>query len=348
MFFSVPLYFSNDYINFIVNLNSKNTNYKIKRVYNSLDYNNSESSKFEFDRLSLHKAKNFQELYVHSSILKKNDIEFVYAMNSVAPVSNGAFERNIPTMETFLNKLLSVGISTVLVSNQMLADYITAVFPNIKIIISTMMQVDSIKKAQYINSEFHPKAVIPSTDLNKDFIFIESFKKLLPSVELELTANEGCIFCCPLKNLCYSIKGLEENEIAYPKELCKKMVSNELFSSITKNRIIYPWEINVFENLGVNSINIANISQPIEVSMEQIETYMIGSIDSEKIMNKPLSSITSFFKKYIDIPLSTIKENIPSVDFYFKEKPKCKSVCGLDCTNCINLSEKLKSACSVI
>ena len=348
MFFSVPMYFSDEYLNFLVNLNNSNVKYKIKRVSNSLCFNDFESSKFEFDRLDLNKAKDFQELYSYNLILKRNNIEFVYAMNSIAPVSNGAFEKSIPAIQTFLSKLLSVGISTVLVSNQMLADYITGVFPDIKIIISPMMQIDSIEKAQYLTNEFHPKTITPSTDLNKDFIFIESFKKLLPNIELELIANEGCLYCCPLKNLCYSSAGIEENEIIFPKELCEKMVNNELFSSITKNRIIYPWEINVFESLGVDSISLANRNQPIEVLIEQLETYIIGSTDSEKLMNKSLNSITPFFKKYIDIPLSTIKESIPSADFYLKEKPKCKSVCGLDCTYCTDVSEKLKNKCNTI
>ncbi len=66
---------------------------------------------------------------------------------------------------------------------------------------STMMDIRSINQAKYVSENLRISNIIPASDLNKDFAFIESFKKLLPGVGLELMADEGCIFCCPTKNI---------------------------------------------------------------------------------------------------------------------------------------------------
>lgn len=343
MYFTVPFYFSDEYINFLVTLNNKNTKYKIKRVYNSLNYNCPSSSKYECDKLSFNRTNSFEELSSFNQILQKENIDFVYAMNSVAPISNGTFQNMIPQIEEFLNKLLSIGINKLLISSQMLADYIKSIYSDINIIISPMMQTDSIKKAQILNNEFRPVCIAPSTDLNKDFNFIESFKSLLPNTELELMANEGCLFCCPIKNFCYSFMGIENKEIVFPKKMCRNLIEKDIYNVIAKNKIIYPWELADYEKAGVDYIKLVGRNNPINSTMEQIETYAIGSTSSEEIQKKSLSSITSFFNDYIDIPLDTLKEFLPSIEFFLGERPKCRSICDLDCTSCSELADNLKA-----
>lgn len=367
MFFSVPFFFKDEYIDFIVNLNNQDTKYKIKRAYNSLTYWSSEDySGFEYFKSvnntdSRLNKSTFNDLEKYVSRLQKENIEFIYAMNIATPFSSEKFESMIPRLNNFITRLQSIGVNHISVASQMLVDHINSNFPDMNIGISTMMHVDSIGKAKYLKELFNNiEYLIPCVDINKDFDFIRAFKTLLPDVNLELMANEGCLFCCPTKNLHYTIFGMKRDDVThnggkafiFPNSICGKITNNTTFLQVMLSKSIFPWEVSDYEKFGVDSLKLVGRDNAYDLTTKQIETYMIGSTNPDKILNKYLLDVVPFISTMACksashtlinyLTLSYFKKYAPSDEFFIKSRPNCRTSCQATCNYCYKLADDLE------
>lgn len=366
MFFSVPFYFKDAFIDFLVTQNSKDTRYKIKRVYNSLSYWSTEDySGFEYFKSynssdpKLNKTT-FDDLKKYVERLKRENIEYIYAMNIATPYSTSKFNELIPRLDNFINKLRGIGIKHISVANQMLANHISKYHPDMYIGISTMLHTDSIEKARLFDQLFsNIDYMIPSVDINKDFEFLRTFKKILPNLNLELMANEGCLFCCPTKNLHYVTFGMtRENQGCkltkkYPNVVCSKITNEDTFLQVAISKTIFPWEIPTYEEFGLSSIKLVGRDNAYDLTTKQIETYMTGSTDPEKIMDKYLVDVVPFISTRGQVgashtvinylTLRQFRENMPTNDYFMKTKPNCRTACQNSCNYCYNQARKLET-----
>lgn len=185
LFFTVPFVFDESFVAFLSELNGKDTKYKIRRVYNSLSVTAVGKSGFEHGKAvppNSSAVEIVSDLKPYVEALKKENIDFVYTMNSVATVPKIEFQKRLPRTHRILQELQECGVKYITIGNQMLSEYVKSVFPDFIVGASTMMDVTSVTKAAYLAEYLNIKYVIPSTDLNKDFDFIESFRALLPDV----------------------------------------------------------------------------------------------------------------------------------------------------------------------
>lgn len=366
MFFSVPFYFKDAFIDFLVTQNNKDTRYKIKRVYNSLSYWSTEDySGFEYFKSfnntdpKLNKTT-FDDLKKYVDRLRKENIEYIYAMNIATPYSSNKFNELIPRLDNFINRLREIGIKYISVANQMLADHINRTHPDMNIGISTMLHTDSIEKARLFKQLFsNIEYMIPCIDINKDFEFLRTFNKMLPNVSLELMANEGCLFSCPTKNLHYVTFGMtRENQgitvtKKYPSSVCNRITNEDAFLQVVIGKTIFPWEIPTYEELGLSSIKLVGRDNAYDLTTKQIETYMTGSTDPEKIMDKYLVDVVPFISTRGQVGASHIvinyitlrqfREYLPSNDYFIKVKPNCRTGCEAQCNYCYNQARKLEA-----
>ncbi|RJE47903.1 phage tail protein [Dehalobacter sp. MCB1] len=352
MVFSVPLLFDFDYIKQLSNLNSKNTKYKIHSAYNSLPYTSYAKSGFEHGR-----SVNFQEnskiltledLRPYIQELDKNNIEFIYLMNSISTISLYDFESNIPQFKQFVSHLADIGVRSITVGSQLLADFLKEEFNGLSVNASTMMDIRSITQAKYVVENLGISNIIPASDLNKDFAFIESFKKLFPETGLELMADEACIYGCPTKNIHYTLFGRQENIHRcspvfreFPKFICDRITGCNPAIQMVLNRIIYPWELTELEKAGANSIKLVGRDHPKPELLNKIRAYMIGATDKEYALNEFYNTYNSrfmntAFSQYGTLRMNKVIEYMPDINHFIKNKPQCSSQCGAACDYCFH------------
>lgn len=372
LYFAVPLFFNDEYIDFILDLNQRVSKNRIFHVYNSLPIGASGGSGFEhgrsFNRESKQKGENFNSLETIAPYIQRVQREglvFSYNLNNFATKSGSQFQQMIPRIQTFLSQLLELNVHHISVANQMLAGFIKDNFPQFKVTASTIMDVTSITKARGLIDMFNLKGIVPSTDLNKDFDFIDGFAQLFPNVSLVLMADEGCIFGCPTKNIHYSIFGAMNQGPCmpilqqFPKNICAAITRVNPALQITKNKLIYPWDIPLLEKHGVTAIKLVGRDQEMHRVMDKIAAYVLGQEDPEFALNQPYHVYNTRFApftpppgspapvrqgqpyQYGDILMKDLINYLPQIDYCEKTRTNCRSACELKCHYCYTLADKI-------
>jgi len=361
LYYSVPLLFDYGYIQELIRLNSQDkAKYKIRSVYNSLPVTSYAKSGHEHGRsVNLQedsgKIRTLEDLRPYIKELSDNGLTFIYLMNNISTVSLYDFESNIPQLKQFVEHLADIGVRSITVGSQLLADFLKEEFSGLAVNASTMMDIRSINQAKYASENLGISNIIPTSDLNKDFAFIESFKKLLPDVGLELMADEGCIFCCPTKNIHYALFGKQENIHKcsplfreFPKFICDQITFKSPAIQMVLNRIIYPWEIPDYEKMGVNSIKLVGRDHPKPELINKIKAYMFGATDPEYALNEFYNTYNSRFMNKVFHPYGTLKmkeifESLPKLDYFMDNKPQCAAQCGVACKYCFHKAEQIEN-----
>ncbi|TCX48925.1 U32 family peptidase [Dehalobacter sp. 14DCB1] len=358
MYFSVPLLYDYGYIHELAKLNDQNTKYKVRSVYNSLPSSSYAKSGFEHGRSvnvqeDSNKIKTLADLKPYIEKLTENGIAFVYTMNNISTVSLYDFELQIVQLKEFVNHLADIGVRSITVGSQLLADFFKEEFRDLSVNASTMMDIRSITQAEYVVENLGISNIIPASDLNKDFTFIESFKKSFQNTTLELMADEGCIFACPTKNIHYSLFGRQENIHKcspifreFPKFICDDITQKNPALQMSLNRIIFPWELKYYEERGVNIIKLVGRDHPKPELLNKICAYMIGATDIEYGLNEFYNTynsrfLNSKFHIYGTTKMYEIMGYMPNLEFFIEHKPQCSSQCGSVCKYCYGCADKI-------
>lgn len=125
------------------------------------------------------------------------------------------------------------GLSSITVSDFLLAKYIKEKFPAIKIECSSVAYVDSVQKAKMWDDIGVDMLVIPP-DYNKNLPLISAIKKSLKHAEIKLLANQDCIPSCPMRQFHNTIQS-HGNDGAMYLETCSRYMKEHpwLFYSST-------------------------------------------------------------------------------------------------------------------
>lgn len=111
-------------------------------------------------------------------------------------------------------------LSSITVSDFLLAKYMKEKLPSIKIECSSVAYVDSVQKAKMWDDIGVDIIVIPP-DCNKNLSLISSMKKTLKHAELKLLVNQDCIPFCPMRQFHNTIQ-THGNDGAMYLETCSR------------------------------------------------------------------------------------------------------------------------------
>jgi hypothetical protein len=107
-------------------------------------------------------------------------------------VTQGEYEQSMPLLEKYHNELNSV-----IVTNDELAQWIRADFPQYRIDASVIKNINNLKKLHKA-LKIYDEVVLPMTS-NEDLPFLQSIEA---KHRITLFANAGCAFTCPSRT-CY-------------------------------------------------------------------------------------------------------------------------------------------------
>lgn len=362
--FSVPLIFSDDFIEKIIKLNNEVKKSKITSVYNCFPANLENRSGFEQIRVYKYPKVNTEDdFFRYVKEAQDAGLEFIYLLNSPNSMTPLEFYVNSKNINRFIENLLSHNVKIVRISNTQLIDYITCNYPEIEIRTSTSQEYYSIRQYKNLFNQF-PKIteIVPSWDLNKNFMFLNSFKKSFDK-EIELMVNEGCLPGCPFRYNHNSglLKNSEELEVisriptrfCVPFRLmCEKVYFSDPWLNIMLSNIIYPWEIETyvskynitkFKLVGRNAIGDELRNGKY---FDIYDSYLKGIEDYDYIANMKFTKFNHYLCENISHPnfnltVSEVKEYLPDITYFEKNGYKCMSICGTECRYCYSLAEKI-------
>jgi collagenase-like PrtC family protease len=191
-----------------------------------------------------------------------NGMEFSYLLN--APCLNN-LEYDSKYHEKLINYIQwieDMGTDSVIVTIPFLIQLIEKQFPNLKIRVSTISQVNSINRAKFYES-LGATQITPDVMINRDFQTLKQMKKAIQA-ELVLLLTDGCLFQCPFRNYHYNILGHASQTIQQFNrnyiDTCILNCSIIKFSNPTevlKCRWIRPEDLKYYEEIGINRFKIA-------------------------------------------------------------------------------------------
>ena len=172
--------------------------------------------------------------------------------------------------------------------------------------------------------------------------------------------NEGCMQGCPNRNghsseTLYKPITHNHNTILSNRYFsfifCERFEKENLFESLVKSNVIYPWEITEYGKIGITNFKLVgrelygsrNIKNPIY----NFFIYLKGVDNLKDIENFPISSFIYHLtnnKILQSLSIKDVKQYLPKIEHFKKYGHLCASRCAIECKYCYKCAEKLEKA----
>lgn len=353
--FSAPMPYDIENINKLSDINKNVEKSKITSLYFSLPANCELFTGFEqYRNESIDYNFEYWKRLISNSIEKNFD--FIYLFNR--PNSNEINEEGLKLQLEKLDKLLSelkkLGVNKLRVSDHKLLMYLHKEYPNFILYSSTCFEYKMIGEYQnFINYHPYVKQIVPSHDVNKNFKLLKTLVKNFPNTEIELMVNQGCQKNCPFRNShqSYIEDYINPNSIfsnSYYLKNCYKSSINNPFIKLTKNNLIFPWEIEEYGKIGIKNFKFTGRDNFLFFENKLISSYIqyLKGIDNYK--NIENLSINLFSERLQNIQslevlkVKDVKKYMPNIKHFIKKGHLCASICNNDCQYCYKCADKIQ------
>ena len=287
--FSVPMPYTIEDINKILDINKETEKSKITSLYAGLPSTCEFYTGFEQSRnLMLQNSEwNYWKSLMEYTLSK--NIDFIYLLNSPRPldIENPFFVKQLEKLELLLNELRKIGVKNLRVGSVQLMSYISNHYKNFTILASTSLDYKTIWEYQNF-LYFHPevKQIIPGHDINKNFKLLKILRKKYPNIEMELMVNEACLQGCPHRTF-HELIDIDKdtvinNEIclsgAFGTYFCNAVVYKYPIHSLVIGTHIFPWEIENYAKIGINKFKLVGRDAFSKNSDKCITSYLMFKI----------------------------------------------------------------------
>ncbi|MCX6731147.1 MAG: U32 family peptidase [Candidatus Roizmanbacteria bacterium] len=349
--YSAPMPFNRAVIDGIVEVNKQTKNNKITVLYNNLPGGDPENLNLDVVRsFDYHiDFDDFIEL-VHYS--KSKGFDFIYLLNAPVLPSYHLTKSREKAMNRLFEKLLKSGITKIRMSDPMLIGFAMKHYPEINVYCSTTQEHHTIRHYLNLFKEYsNIKEVVLGNDINKDFAFIDSFRKKFPHIHMELMVNEDCISGCPWRLAHTVIRPPKHN-----KPVCTfdflgcKLYSLNLVESIFLSNVIYPWTIKTYVKHGIDSFKFVGRSATKLQNGTYLRYYysfMRGVEDEDFLNDLPLSlfnrriHLKPVDEKLTKMTIGEIKPFMPKIEYIEKKYGTCAIDCTVNCNHCYQKAKKV-------
>ena len=357
--FSAPMPFEKEHIDKLVDINNEISKSKITSLYFALPSNCTDTTGFEQLR-TMYKIKtdfNYWEKLITYSLEK--DFDFVYLLNSPKEITDieKILEVQLIKLDSLICKLKKLGCNKVRVSNTQLMNYLIINYPELEIYTSTSFEHTKLRQYKLFLEMFpQVKEVVPSFEVNKNFVLLKNLKEQFPNVNVELMVNEGCLSGCPirthhnlslpyLKSSNYSERDLTLTYNLFLKT-CNGYFNNNIYECICNSNLIYPWELEEYNKIGIDRFKLVgrnNISFYNGKYMSFYETYLKAIEDYNVIKDMPYKNLNNYVQALDwDITVDEARKRLPNISHFVKNGHLCSSICGSDCNYCFECAKKLE------
>lgn len=256
---------------------------------------------------------NKNDLVLHISEVKKNNLKFNYLLNSTC-LNN--LEWSISwqrKFRKFLDYLINIGVEKVTVSIPYLLELIKRNYPNLEVCVSVQAGVNSLRRAKFWD-EMGASEITLFMDINRDFNLLRKIRKEI-KCKLKLIANLNCLYGCPFYQYHANLMSHASQSWHFSRgflidyctlrcRLIKLLYPEELIRS----RWIRPEDIEIYEKLGIDILKFVNRDMKTEFISLIVKAY------TERKYNGNLLDLFSSPSKNI----SEYKFDIQKFKYFFR------------------------------
>ncbi len=198
----------------------------------------------------------------HIKKIVDNGWEFDYLVNAMCLGNKQCKKEFRKEIVEHLKWVTDTGAQYITVANPYLLEFAKYHFPELKVKISVLLDVNSVAKAGFYES-LGADEIALGIMMNRDFGFLEQVKKAV-RCGLTLLVNQACLYQCPYRlyhgtvNAHASQSGEAEEDFAI--NYCMLQCSAEKLSKperIIQSRWIRPEDLHIYESLGFDCFKIA-------------------------------------------------------------------------------------------
>ena len=358
--FSAPMPYCIEDINRILDINNQVEKSKITSLYACVPRGCEMFTGFEQSRnFSFEHTEwdYWKRLINHTFDL---NCDFIYLLNSPRPldIENPDFPKQLEKLELLLSELRKIGVKKLRVASGQLMSYIGRHYSDFNVLASTSLEYKTIWEYQnFIQFHSEVKQIVPSHDVNKNFLLLKNLRKRYPNVEIELMVNEGCLQGCPNRmfheyinidatNMIYDDECLSST---YATSFCKPIVQIYPIYSLVIGNHIFPWDIDEYAKIGITNFKFVGrdaYTQYFDDYLNSFLMYLKGTEDITKIENYPIADFFHHLKTspiLRKLKVKKYKKYLPNIKHFVKYGHLCASYCTLNCLYCYNCAEKIKN-----
>jgi collagenase-like PrtC family protease len=227
-----------------------------------------------------------------------------------------------------------VGADAVTVATPFLVQLARAIAPRLEIVVSTIAHVDSVAAAR-IYRDLGAHRITVSLMINRDLSLLRTLASEA-SCELELLANEMCLYRCPFRAYHFDLMA-HGSQLAdrgpateYPHLLCsaRRMLHP---AELLKARFIRPEDVSAYERCGIDLIKVAGRGHDAATLLRAAEAYLKRRFDGNLL---DLTDLGLYRAPGVAPPalyldnraLDGFLEAVAGID--------CARACGVSCTHC--------------
>ena len=337
-----PMPFNFEFIDEMIEMNSKFKKSQIKTFYNNFPYPLCSQFDFNFEtvRGRNYDIKSFDDFAKRVKYVQDKGFKFVYLLNSPKPFTAQEFSHYKKELFMLLDNLASIGCLELKIANTQLMQIVSRERPEFVLSASTSFEYHNISQyVNLINAYPQIKSINVAIDDNHNFLYLQNIKKTFPNVDIEVMVNERCIHGCPARiSHCSSFF-----ESFHCKELMERIGKFKYFFS---TNLIYPWQLEYYSAIGINTFKF--MSYPLRADINNIK-FLRNYLKCIEYGIKDLTA-DDFFNGIFEMDIK-IKNNVlisdiihlfPDFKHFVKYGGNRSNVCGIDCHYCMDCSNKIK------
>lgn len=298
-------------------------------------------------------SKNTVEREVNKA--RDRSLTFDYLVNSSCLDNQELFNPMQRQMAALFDWLRNINVDAVTVSLPYLFLFIKKNYPNFRISVSTMAQVNTVDKAKFWEDLGASKITLSEIEVNRDFKLIEQIRKAV-KCELQLIANNGCLFQCPhafnhgllTSHASQSGHFLNGFVVDFYRIMCMYKRLKDPVNFI-RSDWIRPEDICYYEDLGIDYLKIVNRGMSVGAIKNILDAYTKRSYDGNLLDLLPTLSKNYdhpkknafYLAKYFFRPglinilkLFKIKKAFSDISVYIDNKLLDKFLLSLQEKNC--------------
>jgi collagenase-like PrtC family protease len=284
----------------------------------------------------------------HIALAHHLGIRFNYALNAPCLGNQEQTKEGRRQIQEHLELIVQeLKVDAVIVTQPWLIELIRREFPEIEIVASVIIHVESVQMAKFYE-ELGITRLNISVMANRNFKLIQSIMKAV-SCDVELLANETCLFRCPLRLYHYNSMGHTSQQQMEITQYCllnclRKKLGNP--AELIKARWIRPEDIERYEALGIEFFKLEGREFPTSWLLRCVESYYHRKYEGN------LADIIAFYflptnkleprSQRIVPPPSIYIDNQKLegfLTFFEKNGDKCDEQCH-KCSYCADIAEK--------
>lgn len=242
-----------------------------------------------------------RELAQHILEAHKNGLRFNYLLNSTC-LNNLEWSASWQSsFRKFLDYLIKSGVDKVTVSIPYLLELIKSEHPQLEVSVSIQAGINSLQRVKFWQ-DLGADEIALFMDINRNFSLLEKIRKET-DCKLKLIANLFCLYGCPFYHYHANLQSHASQDshpskgfvIDYCTLRCRliRLTNPEEF---IRSRWIRPEDINIYEELGIDTLKFVNRDMKTEAISLIVDAYTRRGYEGNllDLFSDPSKSITGY------------------------------------------------------